>query len=130
MRLMAFTDEQLAQIRDAVQPIPRAHRAAYLERVTALLAGRQFGNRDVQRSGRIGAARANRSSGYGMTRVDRFLARVDRELASIEPVARDAFLSRLIDHWEQRYAIWQLTEGESESCTDPCNPISAEDFVL
>ena len=70
MRLMAFTDEQLAQIRDAAQPIPRAHRAAYLERVTALLAGRQFGNRDVQRSGRIGAARANRSSGYGMTRAD------------------------------------------------------------
>ena len=50
MQLMAFTDEQLAQIRDAAQPIPRAQRAAYLERVTALLAGRQFGNRDVQRA--------------------------------------------------------------------------------
>ena len=50
MQLMAFTDEQLAQIRDAAQPIPRAQRAAYLERVTALLAGRSFGNGDVQRA--------------------------------------------------------------------------------
>jgi hypothetical protein len=56
MQLMAFTDEQLVQIRDAAQPIPRAQRAAYLERVTALLAGRQFGNRDVQRA----AAQAQR----------------------------------------------------------------------
>jgi len=32
---------------------------------------------------RQGAARADRSSGYGMTTADRFLARVDRELAII-----------------------------------------------
>ena len=62
-----------------------------------------------------------------MTRADRFFDRVDRELASIEPVG---FLCRLIEHWEHRYAIWQQTEGESERSTDPCNPISAEDFVL
>ena len=50
--------------------------------------------------------------------------------ASIEPVARDAFLCRLIDHWEHRYAIWQRTEGESERSTNPGNPIGAEGFVL
>jgi hypothetical protein len=43
---------------------------------------------------------------------------------------RDAFLCRLIDHWERRYAIWQWTEGESERSIDAGNPISAEDFVL
>ena len=37
LQLMAFTDEQLAQIRDAAQPIPRALRAAYLERVLSLI---------------------------------------------------------------------------------------------
>jgi hypothetical protein len=38
---------------------------------------------------------------------------------SIEPVARDAFLSRLVEHWEQRYANWQGTDGVSERCADP-----------
>jgi hypothetical protein len=45
---MAFTDEQLAQIRAAARPIPWVLRRAYLERIAALLAGRRFGNRDVQ----------------------------------------------------------------------------------
>jgi hypothetical protein len=65
-----------------------------------------------------------------MTRVDRFLTRVDHELASIEPVALDAFLCRLIEHWEPCYAIWQRTEGESERSTDPSDPIRADDFML
>jgi hypothetical protein len=46
-----------------------------------------------------------------MSRVDRFLVRVDRELADMKPPAREAFLSRLIDHWERRYATWQRDRG-------------------
>ena len=30
-----------------------------------------------------------------------------RPLTTIEPGARDAFLSRLIDVWEHRYATWR-----------------------
>ena len=48
--MLAFTDEQLTQIRAAAQPIPRAQRQAYLERVAALLSDRTFGNGDVQRA--------------------------------------------------------------------------------
>jgi hypothetical protein len=33
-----------------------------------------------------------------MTRADRFLTRLEHELADIKPAARDAFLCRLIDH--------------------------------
>jgi len=54
--MLAFTDEQLTQIRAAAQPIPRAQRQAYLERVAALLSDRTFGNGDVQRA----AAQAQR----------------------------------------------------------------------
>jgi hypothetical protein len=32
----------------------------------------------------------------------------------LAPAARDAFLCRLIDHWEHRYAVWRRTESESE----------------
>ena len=53
---MAFTDEQLAQIKAAAQPIPWALREAYLQRVVMLLSGRPFGNGDVQRA----AAQAQR----------------------------------------------------------------------
>jgi hypothetical protein len=56
MQLMAFSNEQLAMISRLAQPIPWAQRAAYLERVTALLVGRSFGNGDVQRA----AAQAQR----------------------------------------------------------------------
>jgi hypothetical protein len=44
MRLMAFTDEQLAQLRAAAEPIPWNQRQAFLERVAELLAGRPIGN--------------------------------------------------------------------------------------
>jgi hypothetical protein len=53
---MAFTDEQLAQIKAAAQPIPWALRHAYLERIAVLLSGQRFGNGDVQRA----AAQAQR----------------------------------------------------------------------
>ena len=54
--MLALTDEQLTQIRAAAQPIPRAQRQAYLERVAALLSDRPFGDGDVQRA----AAQAQR----------------------------------------------------------------------
>jgi hypothetical protein len=70
--LMAFSDKQLAQISRLAQPIPWARRTAYLERVIALLSGRQYGIKDVQRArGYTGAARAYRGAGYGMTRTPR-----------------------------------------------------------
>jgi hypothetical protein len=47
----------------------------------------------------------------------------------LKPAERDAFLSRLIDHWEHRYTVWQRTDGVSERCTDPANPIDAADFT-
>ena len=42
-----------------------------------------------------------------MSRSDQFLAPVDHDLVELKPAERDAFPSRLIDHWEQRYANWQ-----------------------
>jgi hypothetical protein len=54
--MMAFTDEQLSQIKAAAQPIPRLLRKTYLERIAALLAGRQFSSGEVQRA----AAQAQR----------------------------------------------------------------------
>jgi hypothetical protein len=65
-----------------------------------------------------------------MTRADRFLDCVDHELADMEPAARDAFLSRLIDQWEHRYATWRRTEGASEQCAYRHDPIDATDFLL
>ena len=56
MQLMAFTDDQLAQIRATAQPIPWALREAYLQCVATLLSGQAFGNGDVQRA----AAQAQR----------------------------------------------------------------------
>jgi hypothetical protein len=44
MPALAFTDEQLAQLRAAAEPIPRDRRQAFLERVAELLAGRPIGN--------------------------------------------------------------------------------------
>jgi hypothetical protein len=88
--MLAFTEEQLAQIGAAAAPVPWALREAYLERIATLLSGRQFSNCDVQRA----AAQVQREliGVYGMTRADRFLARVDNELADMEPAAREAFL--------------------------------------
>ena len=48
--MLAFTEEQLAQIRAAAAPVPWALREAYLERIATLLSGRQFSNWDVQRA--------------------------------------------------------------------------------
>jgi hypothetical protein len=81
MQLMAFTDEQLAQIRDAAQQIPRAQRAAYLERVTALLAGRQFGNRDVQRA--AAQAQGDLVGAPATEGIDRHLTRPSRIKSSL-----------------------------------------------
>jgi hypothetical protein len=44
MQLMAFTDEQLGQLRAAAEPIPWNRRRAFLERVAELLASRPIGN--------------------------------------------------------------------------------------
>ena len=81
MQLMAFTDEQLAQIRDAAQPIPRARRAAYLERVTTLLAGRQFGNRDVQCA--VAQAQRELVGAPATEGIDRHLTRPSRIKSSL-----------------------------------------------
>ena len=84
--MLAFTDEQLAQIRAAAAPVPWSLREAYLERIATLLSGWQFSNGDVQRQVQreldgAGAARAHRGRDYRITHPDRFLARVDNELA-------------------------------------------------
>jgi hypothetical protein len=50
MQLMAFTDEQLRLIGEIAQPVPWARRRAYLDRVTELLSGQEYGNKDVRRA--------------------------------------------------------------------------------
>jgi hypothetical protein len=45
-----LSEEQLEQIQAAARPVPPALRPAFLERVAAALAGRRFGNGDIQRA--------------------------------------------------------------------------------
>jgi hypothetical protein len=45
---LAFSDQQLSEITTAAQSIPPALRAAYLERIAAMLSGREFGDGDVR----------------------------------------------------------------------------------
>ena len=65
-----------------------------------------------------------------MTRADHFLDRVDRELATIEPAAREALLTQLIDHWEHRYATCSGLRASLSGAPIRTDPISAHDFVL
>jgi hypothetical protein len=55
MEVIAFTDAQLQQIMTAAYQIPRALRRRYLERVSELLADRDFGDGDVHRAARAAA---------------------------------------------------------------------------
>jgi hypothetical protein len=50
MPVLAFTDEQIAELRFAALPIPYRQRQVFLERVVQLLSGRPIGNGDVQRA--------------------------------------------------------------------------------
>jgi hypothetical protein len=50
MRPIAFTDQHMQQIAMAARPLPPNLRGGYLERVAALLAGRDFGDGDVHRA--------------------------------------------------------------------------------
>jgi hypothetical protein len=47
---IAFTDAQMREIATAALPLPPVSRAVYLERIAALLAGRDFGDGDVHRA--------------------------------------------------------------------------------
>jgi hypothetical protein len=47
---LAFTDEQIAAIMNAAQPLARADRAAFLEAVVAALEGRPIGDGAVFRA--------------------------------------------------------------------------------
>lgn len=65
------------------------------------------------------------------SRSDRFLARVDGHLSILESDAkRRAFLTQQIVGWEERYARFINSEGESEAVIDPRDPPQAADFVL
>ena len=55
MAAIAFTDAQLQQVMTAACQIPRALRRRYLQRVSELLDGRDFGDGDVHRAARAAA---------------------------------------------------------------------------
>jgi hypothetical protein len=52
---IALTDAQLQQVMTAAYQIPRALRRRYLERVSELLNGRDYGDGDVHRAARAAA---------------------------------------------------------------------------
>jgi hypothetical protein len=52
---LAFTDAQIKQITTTAAQIPRALRRRYLQRVSELLNGRDFGDGDVHRAARAAA---------------------------------------------------------------------------
>jgi hypothetical protein len=61
----------------------------------------------------------------------RFLARLDSHLPTLaDHAARRAFLDRQLEGWEQRYARFIATEGESEFVITPADPPHAADFLL
>lgn len=62
-------------------------------------------------------------------RSQRFLKRVDRELVGLDPLQREAFLRRKIDEMEKRYSRFIRTQGKSEYCANPKNPIHVNDFI-
>jgi hypothetical protein len=55
MAVIALTDAQLRQVMTAAYQIPRALRRRYLERVSELLDGRDYGDGDVFRAARAAA---------------------------------------------------------------------------
>jgi hypothetical protein len=64
-------------------------------------------------------------------RTMRFLARLDSHLPTLaDHAARRAFLDRQLEGWEQRYARFIATEGESEFVITPADPPHAADFLL
>lgn len=64
-------------------------------------------------------------------RAMRFLARLDRHLPTLaDQAARRAFLDRQLEGWQQRYARFIATEGESEPVIIPADPPQAADFLL
>jgi hypothetical protein len=62
-------------------------------------------------------------------RSERFLNRLDRELVGLDRCQRDALLRRQIDNWEARYCRFIRSQGKSEYCADPKQPIDAADFI-
>ena len=48
--MLAFSDEQIVQIRTAATRVPWRMRETFLQRIATLLDGRPFGNGDVQRA--------------------------------------------------------------------------------
>jgi hypothetical protein len=64
------------------------------------------------------------------SRTDRLIARVTRDIAQLDDVEREAFLKRRIENLQERHRRFIQSEGESEPCTDPANPIQASDFML
>ena len=64
-------------------------------------------------------------------RAMRFLARLDRHLPTLaDQAARRAFLDRKLEGWQQRYARFIATDGESEPVITPADPPQAADFLL
>jgi hypothetical protein len=64
------------------------------------------------------------------SRTDRYMCRVAAHLPSLrDDTARREFVSREIDKWEQRYACFMLTEGDSHRCGDAPGQPTAFDFV-
>lgn len=62
-------------------------------------------------------------------RAMRFLARLDRHLPTLaDQAARRAFLDRQLEGWQQRYARFIATDGESEPVIIPAD--QAADFLL
>ena len=64
-------------------------------------------------------------------RAMRFFARLDRHLLTLaDQAARRAFLDRQLEGWQQRYARFIATEGESEPVIILADPPQAADFLL
>jgi hypothetical protein len=68
--------------------------------------------------------------GASPSRTDRYLTRVEAHLPALaNNAARRDFISREMDKWEERYARFIATEGESHRTSDGPDQPSAFDFV-
>ena len=64
------------------------------------------------------------------SRTSRYMRRVEAHLpAMANDAARRAFISRELDKWEERYARFMETEGDSHRSGDGSDQPSAFDFV-
>jgi hypothetical protein len=64
------------------------------------------------------------------TRTDRYLGRVAEHLPALgDDSARREFISREMDKWEERYACFRRTEGDSHRCGDGPGQPTAFDFI-